>query len=549
MVQALNKSLSWDQIATRPGGGGKKVHYLAAGTVIENANKIFGFNGWESSILHLSTDYLEKTPDGKFFVAAVTCIVKVAVKDGAGHEDVGHAHLKDKDKGEALERAKKAAVTDATKRALRLFGPHLGSQMTDKQGIIDMENLHKREQREQTAQCIASKRGGGGADATGAGGEVSSIVQPVVSMAMPHHMSEETGPMNGPVHGHSCGHLHVLVRGQQHSVGQGWGHGEKQMQDHQQGQGQRLGQGQEQDQQQEEQDRQKQQQALLPQKLPLQPWSARSGTEQGKVQQQNSVPGNGQGQGQGKGQGQGQGLQKGPQAQQEDRVQSRRLSPQVSVGVAAFHDSSSTSTLQRPKTHVPLRLVVRGLRTTVGGPPNGSWVIPEPAHSPNDSADLATRKVEPSQRQSPGPGHGGHQVCPPVHISVEQNRNDGGSKMVADPSIVQGGAALAVLRRSTAGGMSIAGNGDPRHDEYGGYGGFSQVDESALAEIDTAIQRHALSGGSGSGEGEGEKAGQATRNVASSHCEGYHPDEFIPLREGDQETQGRSSHQNKKMKQ
>ncbi|CAM9272922.1 unnamed protein product [Discosporangium mesarthrocarpum] len=106
-MKALNKSLKWDQISSRPGGGGKKVHYLSATTVLENANSIFGFNGWESTILHISTDFVEKTQDGRFFVAAVTAIVKVALKDGAGHEDVGYAHLKDKDKGEVLERAKK----------------------------------------------------------------------------------------------------------------------------------------------------------------------------------------------------------------------------------------------------------------------------------------------------------------------------------------------------------------------------------------------------------------------------------------------------------
>ncbi|CAB1106049.1 unnamed protein product [Ectocarpus sp. CCAP 1310/34] len=56
--EALNTALSWDQINSRPGGGGKKVPYLAGHTVIENANKVFGFAGWDSSILHLSLDYV-----------------------------------------------------------------------------------------------------------------------------------------------------------------------------------------------------------------------------------------------------------------------------------------------------------------------------------------------------------------------------------------------------------------------------------------------------------------------------------------------------------
>lgn len=36
----------------------EQVHYLAGHTVIETANKIFGFSGWDSSILHLSVDYV-----------------------------------------------------------------------------------------------------------------------------------------------------------------------------------------------------------------------------------------------------------------------------------------------------------------------------------------------------------------------------------------------------------------------------------------------------------------------------------------------------------
>ncbi len=35
-----------------------QVSYLAGHTVFENANKVFGFAGWDSSILHLSVDYV-----------------------------------------------------------------------------------------------------------------------------------------------------------------------------------------------------------------------------------------------------------------------------------------------------------------------------------------------------------------------------------------------------------------------------------------------------------------------------------------------------------
>lgn len=36
--------------------------------------------------------------------------MRVALSNGSGHEDVGNAHLKDRDKGEVLERTKKVCA-------------------------------------------------------------------------------------------------------------------------------------------------------------------------------------------------------------------------------------------------------------------------------------------------------------------------------------------------------------------------------------------------------------------------------------------------------
>ncbi|CAN0226557.1 unnamed protein product, partial [Laminaria digitata] len=99
-----------------------------------------------------------KTEDGRFWTAAATAIVRVALSNGSGHEDVGNAHLKDRDKGEVLERVKKAAVTDATKRALRLFGTHLGGAMFNKEGLKDVERNHKQYQRELKANLQSEAR-------------------------------------------------------------------------------------------------------------------------------------------------------------------------------------------------------------------------------------------------------------------------------------------------------------------------------------------------------------------------------------------------------
>jgi DNA recombination protein Rad52 len=50
------------------------------------------------------------------------------LKDGTSHEDLGYGTAENmKTKGQALEKARKEAVSDGRKRALRLFGNGLGN--------------------------------------------------------------------------------------------------------------------------------------------------------------------------------------------------------------------------------------------------------------------------------------------------------------------------------------------------------------------------------------------------------------------------------------
>jgi DNA repair and recombination protein RAD52 len=58
-IQAkLDRQLGPEYISDRPGAGGGKVQYLEAWKVINLANEIFGFDGWSSSIQHISVDYV-----------------------------------------------------------------------------------------------------------------------------------------------------------------------------------------------------------------------------------------------------------------------------------------------------------------------------------------------------------------------------------------------------------------------------------------------------------------------------------------------------------
>lgn len=129
----LEKQLGPEYISTRPGAGGGKVHYLAAEKVINLANEVFGFNGWSSSIQNVQIDFVdENTTNGKITLGLST-IVRVTLKDGTYHEDIGYGHIENcKGKAAAFEKAKKEAATDAMKRALRNFGNVLGNCLYDK---------------------------------------------------------------------------------------------------------------------------------------------------------------------------------------------------------------------------------------------------------------------------------------------------------------------------------------------------------------------------------------------------------------------------------
>lgn len=55
----LDKKLGPEYISQRPGpGGGPKLTYAEGWKVINLANEVFGFNGWASSIVNLSVDYV-----------------------------------------------------------------------------------------------------------------------------------------------------------------------------------------------------------------------------------------------------------------------------------------------------------------------------------------------------------------------------------------------------------------------------------------------------------------------------------------------------------
>ncbi|XP_071407335.1 DNA repair protein RAD52 homolog isoform X1 [Pithys albifrons albifrons] len=137
---ALRQRLGPDYISSRQAGGGQKVCYIEGHKVISLANEMFGFNGWAHSVTQQNVDFVDLN-NGRFYVG-VSAFVKVQLKDGSYHEDVGYGVSEGlKSKALSLEKARKEAVTDGLKRALKCFGNALGNCILDKDYLRAVNKL------------------------------------------------------------------------------------------------------------------------------------------------------------------------------------------------------------------------------------------------------------------------------------------------------------------------------------------------------------------------------------------------------------------------
>ncbi|XP_062856127.1 DNA repair protein RAD52 homolog isoform X2 [Trichomycterus rosablanca] len=139
---ALRQRLGPEYISTRQAGGGQKVCYIEGHKVISLANEMFGYNGWSHSISQQNVDFVDLI-NGKFYVG-VSAFVKVQLKDGSFHEDVGYGVSEGlKSKALSLEKARKEAVTDGLKRALKCFGNALGNCILNKEYLMAINKIPK----------------------------------------------------------------------------------------------------------------------------------------------------------------------------------------------------------------------------------------------------------------------------------------------------------------------------------------------------------------------------------------------------------------------
>lgn len=131
--KALRAPLDPKHVVKPSGNFGPKGDYLEGWHVINELNRVFGFDGWSYTI-DLSRDALTEGKDSRGndqWQAAYTCICTLTVGDIV-RQDVGFGSGYAKAVGDAIEGATKEAATDALKRAARTFGNVFGLALYDK---------------------------------------------------------------------------------------------------------------------------------------------------------------------------------------------------------------------------------------------------------------------------------------------------------------------------------------------------------------------------------------------------------------------------------
>ena len=130
MVSALEQPLDPALVSRRDGRGNRQYDYIEGHTVIDQANRIFGYGGWGYELVgDVSLRRIEKVDvrTGELKVNyAYSAPVRVSVVGAPPRTDIGF-HVVTDDNPEGHETAAKGAVTDGLKRALRSFGDRFGN--------------------------------------------------------------------------------------------------------------------------------------------------------------------------------------------------------------------------------------------------------------------------------------------------------------------------------------------------------------------------------------------------------------------------------------
>lgn len=125
-LRKLRAKLKPRHIATREIDG-RQIRYVEGWHAIAEANRIFGFDGWDRETIECQPVYAKQIGDQ--YHAAYRARTRIKVHAGGRtviREGSGAGEARSDSPGQAHELAAKAAETDATKRALVTFGNAFG---------------------------------------------------------------------------------------------------------------------------------------------------------------------------------------------------------------------------------------------------------------------------------------------------------------------------------------------------------------------------------------------------------------------------------------
>jgi len=132
-VAALDAPLNKANVKERTQSG-RTLSYLEGWMAIAEANRIFGFDGWDRETVDLRL-LGEPRKVGDNMRVGYSCRVRITVRAGGqtiARDGCGFGSGIDKDVDQAHESALKEAETDAMKRALMTFGNPFGLALYDK---------------------------------------------------------------------------------------------------------------------------------------------------------------------------------------------------------------------------------------------------------------------------------------------------------------------------------------------------------------------------------------------------------------------------------
>ena len=164
------------ELLSRPGPNNRRLTYLSGEAVTRTLNEIFGYHGWNLSILSFDrVEARQDTKTSKWHIAYHAHVRITLVPSGAFREDVGNGDAVDKVWSTAAQHALKSSVTDAMKRAARHFGDRLGNSLYESNFNINkapktqLESLREYEQRFKRKYGGFDGRGASGGDGGGSG--------------------------------------------------------------------------------------------------------------------------------------------------------------------------------------------------------------------------------------------------------------------------------------------------------------------------------------------------------------------------------------------